>query len=546
MRSGGQILIDGLIQYGVNTAFCVPGESYLGALDAMYQRSTQIRLITCRQEGGAAYMAEAWGKLTDQPGVVFVSRGPGTSNAMIGIHTAFQDSTPLICFVGQISRRDRGREAFQELNYHQALAGVAKKVIDIDNATRIPEQLNQAWQQATTGRPGPVIVVLYEDMLKDEVEVADIVFESSSDPKHFPASPSSTATEKVQDLLAAAKRPLVICGDSSWDSECAELVARFAEQQQLPIATAFRRQDSIDNKHPHYVGELGLVAPQSLVDYLYLSDLLLVVGPRLGDITTQGYTLLQPPHGIDGQKLVHVHSAAEEINAVYRADFSIVSDSKAFLEAMVECGSSSVDRNEIIDSLNREYLSFVTTPRPVENGVRMDRVMEYLRDRLPDDSIITNGAGNYTTWPQRHYHFRLANTQLAPTNGSMGYGVPAAVAAQLARPGSIVVSFSGDGCFLMNGQEVATAVQYRLPILFLVINNNQYGTIRSHQERHYPGRVIGTDLVNPDFAALGQAFGANGYIVKETGEFEAIFEEALAADGPAVIEIVQAPQTRLP
>lgn len=537
MRKGGEILIDGLIQFGVDTAFCVPGESYLAALDAIYDRSDRLRLITCRQEGGAAYMAEAWGKISGDPGICFVSRGPGTSNAMIGIHTAFQDSTPMICFVGQVSRNDRGREAFQELDYHRTFSGVAKKVISIDNAGRIPEQLNQAWQQATTGRPGPVVVVLYEDMLRDESPVDDLFSTASSETQHHPAAPSSQAIEAVITLIEQAQKPLVICGDSSWDQTNAELIAELAHRYQLPVATAFRRQDSINNTHPNYVGEFGLTAPGPLLDYLHDADLLLVVGPRLGDITTCGYQRLPVPNGIEGQKLVHVHPAAEETNAVYCAQLSIVSRSREFLEAMLNHKPKTSDRTERIGYLHKGYLDFVNALRDPEADVRLDEIMAFLRQRLPSDSVITNGAGNYTTWPQRHYQFRLAKTQLAPTNGSMGYGVPAAISAKLARPGSIVISFSGDGCFLMNGQEVATAVQYRLPIMFIVINNNRYGTIRTHQEKHYPGRMVGTDLNNPDFAALGSAYGANGFTVENTEAFESVFEKAIKSNHPSVIEI---------
>ena len=537
MRTGGEILIDGLIQFGVNTVFCVPGESYLAALDAMHDRSDRIRLITCRQEGGAAYMAEAWGKISGAPGTCFVSRGPGASNAMIGIHTAFQDSTPMICFVGQVSRNDRGREAFQELDYHQTFSGVAKKVISIDTPDRIPEQLNQAWQQATTGRPGPVVVVLYEDMLRERSAAENLFSLSSSERQHHPAAPSPQAIESVKTLIEQAKKPLVICGDSGWDQINAELIAELAERYQVPVATAFRRQDSIDNTHPHYVGEFGLVAPEPLLDYLNEADLLLAVGLRLGDITTQGYQRLPVPDGIAGQKLVHVHPAAEETNSVYRAQISVVSDSRNFLDTMLGQDPKVENRGELIKDLHQGYLDFVTAPRNPEAGVRMDEIMAFLRQRLPSDSVITNGAGNYTTWPQRHYQFRLAKTQLASTNGSMGYGVPAAVSAKLARPESIVISFSGDGCFLMNGQEVATAVQYQLPIVFIVINNNRYGTIRTHQEKHYPGRKIGTDLNNPDFAALGRAYGANGFTVENTEEFETVFEQAIKPNNPSVIEI---------
>ncbi len=542
MRSGGEVLIKGLIDYGADTAFCVPGESYLGALDAIYQYQDQFRLITCRQEGGAAYMAEAWGKLKGRPGICFVSRGPGASNAMIGIHTAFQDSTPLICFIGQISRNDRGREAFQELDYNLAYGGVAKKVVVIDQAERIPEQLNQAWQYATTGRPGPVLVVLYEDMLKELVEVTDVPVNQSVHRGFYGPAPSQEAINQVVNLITRASRPLVLCGCSSWNRTTQKLLTELAENYQLPVATAFRRQDCFDNTHSNFIGEFGLVAPDATVEYLQQADLLLVVGPLLGDITTNGYQRLEPPLGQSAQTLVHVHPAAESINNVFHADVAIASECQHFLQSMVQQSRlhpipAAQQREELIHDLNQHYLDFLHQPRFTNDPARMDLICNFLRQRLDPEAIITMGAGNYTTWPQRHYQYRLCKTQLGSTNGSMGYGVPAAIAAKLARPESAVVSFSGDGCFLMNGQELATAVQYQLGIVFLVINNGSYGTIRAHQESHYPGRVMGTNLRNPDFAALASAYGAQGFTVERTDQFEAAFEQALAAGQPSVIEI---------
>jgi acetolactate synthase-1/2/3 large subunit len=537
MRSGGEILIEGLIKYGVSTAFCVPGESYLGALDAIYRHRDRLRLITCRHEGGASYMAEAWGKLTGQPGVCFASRGPGASNAMIGIHTAFQDSTPLICFIGQISRIDRGREAFQELDYQQVYTGVAKKVISIDNAERIPEQINQAWQCATTGRPGPVIVVLYEDMLKDEAAVKDIPVSRDTFRGFFSPAPPPAAIARVTELLHQANKPLIICGNSSWDHNTRELLTAFSEKHQIPVTTTFRRQDCFDNTHQNYIGELGLVVSEGLLDYLQQADLLLVIGPLLGDITTGGYQRLKPPLGGNNQTIVHVHPAAESMNRVYHANIAIVSHCTRFLQSIQNVAAAKTDRMALMESLHQQYLDFVNQPRPTDKNVRLDQICKFLRQRLPADTIITVGAGNYTTWAQRHYQYRQTKTQLGSTNGSMGYGVPAAIAAKLARPESTVVSFSGDGCFLMNGQELATAVQYQLAIIFLVINNSSYGTIRTHQERHYPGRVVGTDLNNPDFAALARAYGAEGFTVDRTDQFIPAFEAAMASEQPTVIEI---------
>jgi acetolactate synthase-1/2/3 large subunit len=495
-RSGGEILIDGLISHGAEKIFCVPGESYLAALDALYDRQHLIQVITCRQEGGASYMAEAYGKLTGKPGICFVSRGPGASNAMIGIHTAFQDSTPLLLFIGQIARVDVGREAFQELDYKQVYSGVAKKVITFSDAGRIPEQLGQAWQIATSGRPGPVIVELPEDMLTDQTDVADLV---PGELVH--SSPSPASIEKLSDWLGKSESPIV---------------------------------------HSHYVGELGIAPNPRLLDRVQAADLIIAVGPRLGDMTTSGYSIFDVPdrkNQKNGQKLVHAHVSAEEINAVYRADLGIVSHPEQFLKALSELPRSQIDRSESIRDGNRNYLDYLTEPRNIDASLRMDKVAELLRKRLPADAIVTNGAGNYSIWAQRHYQFRQPGTQLASTNGSMGYGVPSAIAAKLVRPDSTVISFSGDGCFLMNGQELATAVQYRLNVIFLVVNNQSYGTIRAHQQRHYPHRPVATALQNPNFAALAEAYGAFGAVVSETDQFESAFEAALNAERPALIEL---------
>ncbi len=537
MRSGGRILIDGLLGLGANTAFCVAGESFLAALDAMYEHHGNFRLITCRQEGGAAYMAEAWGKLTGQPGVCFVSRGPGATNAMVGIHTAYQDSTPVICFVGQVPRGFRGREAFQELDYHRAFDGIAKQVISIDDARRIPEQLNHAWQCATGGRPGPVIVVLYEDMLRDEVDVPDIPLSNPHAQSRFSAAPSPAAIDRVVDLLGKSERPLIICGDSSWNQDTQALLTRVADRHQIPVATAFRRQDAFDNTHTNYIGELGLMVSPVLQQYLPTADLVLVVGPRLGEMTTQGYEIIHPPTGFTGQRLVHVHPGAEVMNAVFHAELAVTSTSLAFLSAMQHVSVRDAGRRMMIKSLHERYQRWVDEPVSEGQAVRMDTICAQIRKTLPAEAVITVGAGSYTSWGQRFYQYRQSGTQLGSTNGTMGYSVPAAVAAKLFRPEVPVVSFNGDGCFLMNGQEFATAVKYGLPVVFLVINNNRLGTIRNHQERHYPGRVVGSDLTNPDFAQLAEAYGGRGYVVHRTEEFMPAFLAALEATVPSIIEI---------
>ncbi len=496
-RTGGQILIDGLVKRGVDKVFCVPGESYLGALDALYDKQEQIQLITCRQEGGASYMADAYGKLTGNPGICFVSRGPGASNAMIGIHTAFQDSTPVLLFIGQISRTDTDREAFQELNYHNVYGDVAKKVLRFNSAHRIPEQLQKAWNIAIAGRPGPVVVELPEDMLVDTAIVDDLELITPS-----PSAPDPYRVEQLLDWITAAEKPMIISGGAGWTHQCNTLLEDFSQRSLIPVATSFRRSDTFDNQHPYYAGELGLAPNPELIAATRDSDLLIVIGPRLGDITTSSYQLLtqssQSPINLD-QKLVHIHISAEEINTVFHADSGITSHPDAMLQRLCDnpieiTESQKETRKSRIDKLNQSYLNFLTTPRFTDADVRMDKVAAMLRNHLPGDAIITNGAGNYTTWAQRHYQFRQFGTQLAPTNGSMGYGVPAAVAAKIVHPERMVVSFSGDGCFLMNGQELATAVQYGLNIIFLVINNNTYGTIQMHQQRHYPDRPLGTGL----------------------------------------------------
>ncbi len=537
-RTGGQVLIDGLRNYAVDTVFCVPGESYLAALDAFYSARDAIRLITCRQEGGAAYMAEAYGKLTGRPGICFVTRGPGAANAMIGIHTAFQDSTPLLLFIGQVARADIGREAFQELDYTKVYAGVAKRVIDLRRADDIPELLAAAWQTALGGRPGPVAVVLPEDMLTDTVTVDDW-----PEPIIAPSLPDAEALRQFAALLHACARPVLLCGGAGWTARCSELLRQLSDRQALPVVTAFRRQDSFDNLHPHYIGELGLAPSPRLVECVKQADLLITVGARLGDITTAGYTLFPVP-GFDPSgrcRLVHVHIDAGELNSVYRAQLAIPSHPETFLEAALALPVRPQPQRERIAVARRHYIDFVTQPRNPQSQLGMDRITAYLRRHLPENCTITNGAGNCSTWAQRHMQFRRYPSQLAPTNGSMGYGVPAAIAAGLLRPDELIISFNGDGCYLMNGQELATAVQYGLSIIFLVINNRSYGTIRSHQQRHYPGRPIATQLHNPDFAQLAVAYGAHGVRVDRAEQFPAAFEHAVdwmkRHKKPALIEL---------
>ena len=414
-------------------------------------------------------------------------------------------------------------------------SGVAKKVISIDDANRIPEQLNQAWQTAVSGRPGPVVVVLYEDMLRDEVSVADIPPAEAY--RRFPPAPAQDAILQVAEELRSAKKPLIISGDSGWSRRHQTLLTEFSEQHQVPVAAAFRRQDSFDNTHPNYIGELGLSIAPALREYLAQSDLLLVIGPRLGEMTTDGYELIAPPLGHTGQRLVHVHPSGEEPGSVFHADVAVHSDTAEFLGTMQGISPSPGDRQELIASLHARYNAWVEEPVSEGQEPRMDSICATIRNVLPAEAVVTVGAGSYTTWGQRFYRYRLSGTQLGSTNGTMGYSTPAAIAAKLLKPETPVVSFNGDGCFMMNGQEFATAVQYGLHVVFLVINNRRLGTIRVHQERHYPGRVVGTELHNPDFAKLAEAYGGRGFTVTRTGEFASAFKDALAARVPALIDI---------
>jgi acetolactate synthase-1/2/3 large subunit len=545
-RTGAQVLVDALRIHQVDRAFCVPGESYLAVLDALYDvqpesdasqasRAGQIALHVCRQEGGAAYMAEAYGKLTGKPGICFVTRGPGATNAAIGVHTAFQDSTPMILFIGQVARGQLGREAFQEVDYRSMFGDLAKWVVQIDDAARIPELLGQAFHRACNGRPGPVVVVLPEDMLRDRVTVADAGPVIAARPY-----PDAAA----QALLLQARKPLMIVGGAGWDKDVVARCQTFAERVGIPVAASFRCQDLFDNTHPNYVGDLGLATGAALKEAVLNADVLLVVGARLGEMTTAGYTLLRSP--VPTQALIHVHLDAEEIGKVFQPRVAIVSTMAAFVEGMADWPRlASHSHTQTLRVAYEAGLQPVHGP----GAVQLSEIVCWLRDTLPDDAILTNGAGNYSAWLQRFYQFRRFRTQLGPTNGSMGYGVPAAVAAKLTAPERTVVAFAGDGCFLMNGQEFATAVQYRAGIIVIVVNNGMYGTIRAHQERHYPARVSGTVLVNPDFAAYARAFGGHGETVRETGAFAPAFERAstFAARGiPAIIEIQVDPEALTP
>jgi acetolactate synthase-1/2/3 large subunit len=537
-RIAAQILVDALKIHGVDTAFCVPGESYLAVLDALYDAREAIRLIVARQDGGAAYMAEAWAKVTGRPGVCFVTRGPGATNASVGVHTAQQDSTPMILFVGQVPGEFSDRESFQEIDYRHMFGPMAKWVAQIDRADRVHEYVSHAFHLAMSGRPGPVVLALPEDMLTQTASVAD--------PEAYQAvqaSPSAADMEKLRLLLAQAKRPLVILGGTVWSAQACRDLQAFAEDSGLPIACAFRFQDLFDNRNDHYVGDVGIGINPKLAERVRTADVLLVIGARMGEMTTGGYTLVEVPR--PKQTLIHVHAGAEELGRVYQGKLLINSGMPQIAAALKEMKVDGSAWKTLREQARAEYLEW-TKPGRNPGKVQMAEIVGWLRERLPGDAIVANGAGNFAGWISRFYRYPGLRTQVAPTNGSMGYGVPAGVAAKIARPDRVVVSVNGDGDFLMNGQELATAVQYELAIVFIVVNNGMYGTIRMHQERDYPGRVHGTSLVNPDFAALARAFGAHGETVVETAQFAPAFERALgaaqAARKPALIEVQIDPQ----
>lgn len=532
-RNGGRILIDQLQIHGVETVFCVPGESYLAALDALYD--SPIAVTVCRQEGGAAMMADAVGKLTGKPGVCFVTRGPGATNAAPAIHIACQDSTPLVLFVGQVARGMRERGAFQELDYRAVFGSIAKWVVEIEDPARIPELVARAFSVAASGRPGPVVVALPEDMLTETVKVADALPYRVAE-----AGLREEDIEAVVAALEAAERPLAILGGTRWDAEAVGQFEAIAAKQGLPVAVSFRRQMLFDANHPNFIGDLGLGANPALIAYAKSADLVLLLGGRLSEIASQSYTLFDIPE--PGTKFIHVHPDPEEIGRVYRAEIGIAASPKSFVAALAERVDRGVDRAGTIGPL-RESFEAWTTPKPRQsNGVDMGQVMTFLRDTLPPETVMTNGAGNYATWLHRFYRFTRFGTQAAPTSGSMGYCVPAAVGAARINPKRPVVAFAGDGCFLMNGQEFATAVQYELPITVIVIDNSMYGTIRMHQERHYPARVVGTELRNPDFAAYAVAFGGHGERVERTEDFADAFERARASGKPAILHVIVDPE----
>jgi acetolactate synthase I/II/III large subunit len=526
-RTGGQILIDQLVIQGVKHIFCVPGESYLAALDAMHDAPLNVTI--CRQEGGAAMMAESHGKLTGRPGICFVTRGPGATNASPGIHIASQDSTPMILLVGQVGREMRGREAFQELDYRAVFGSMVKWAIEIDCVTRIPELVARAFQVAMSGRAGPVVLALPEDVLTELGTCPDVEPVTIAESLPRPAD-----LERLERMLAQARRPVVVAGGSRWDAAATTQLVEFVTRRDLPVCVSFRRQSLFPGSHPNYFGECGAGANPALLQSIHDSDLVLLLGTRFSEIASQGYTLLDVPR--PKQKLIHVHAGAEELGRVYQPDLALNVTPTAFLRAAADSAPAHFgERKSYLAQLRKHHLSWSDKPTEGPGRFNFGRALLALRASLPPAVTVTTGAGNYAAWVNRFFQFQELGKLVAPTSGSMGYGVPAAVGALRLDPTRLVIAFAGDGCFLMNGQEFATAVQYGLPLIVIVVDNGGYGTIRMHQETHYPGRVVGTLLHNPDFAAYAVAFGGHGERVERTEDFVPAFQRARAAGKPAIL-----------
>ncbi len=534
MRHGGQILVEALKANGVRRVFSVPGESFLAVLDGLYDSG--IDNIVCRHEGGAAMMAEAYGKMTTTPGIAFVTRGPGACNASAGVHVAMQDSTPMILFVGQIARADRDRDAFQALDYRAVFGGLAKWVAEIDQTARLPEYLSRAFQVAQSGRPGPVVLALPEDMLAARVEIPDL---PAAAPRLDAVAPDAIAG--IGMALQSAERPLIIAGGTLWSQQAADDLARFAQGWGLPVAVPFRRQGHFDNAHPHYAGDLGVGMNPALGEALQQADCLLALGTRLGDTLTRGYELMDPAR--PDKRVIHIHPAPDELGRLWRPDPGLVGDPRSVIAALADLPAprGRTGWRDWTARLRAGYEAW-QQPKPTPGAVRMEEIVTWLSANLPEDAVVTNGAGNYAAFLHRYYRFRRFGTQLAPTSGSMGYGLPAAISAKIEHPDRMVVCLAGDGCLQMTVNELSTAAQYGAAVIVIVANNGRYGTIRMHQEKTYPGRVSGTDLANPDFAALARAYGGYGETVTDGADFAAAFGRAAAAGSLAVIELRLDPQ----
>lgn len=525
MRHGGQILIDQLKIQGVDRVFCIPGESYLPALDGLYESG--IQTIVGRQEGGVAMMAEASGKLTGRPGIAFVTRGPGASNASAGIHIAFQDSTPMILFVGQVDSSHRDREAFQEVDYKKMFSPLAKWVAEIDNIERLPEYISRAFNIALSGRPGPVVLSLPEDTLFAKADIPDA-------PKVNPSKQmvSEEDVNEVIDKLKLAKNPFIIVGGSGWSSEAAENLGKFAKSMGIPVGTSFRCQDYLDNRHPNYVGDVGIGINPALLKRITLADCVLVLNARLGEMTTGGYSMFDIPK--PKQYLIHIHPDPNELGSVYQPDIGLVCNSAEFIKKAVNNSKEHQNKSPTKERANYQaWQKPLTTP----GNVKMEVVIKTLSNILPEETIITNGAGNYNGWLHRYFTYKGWRTQVGSTSGSMGYGLPAAVAAKLIHHDKEVICLSGDGCFQMTMQEFGTACQYGLNIIIIISNNSVYGTIKMHQEKAFPGRPSGTSMVNPNFAELAKSYGGHGEVVLSTDQFSGALERARNSNKPAILDL---------
>lgn len=539
LRSGGQILIDGLIAQGTDIVFQVPGESFLPVLDALHDTADRIRVITCRHESGAANMAEAHGNLTGRPGICFVTRGPGAGHAAVGVLTAKQDSSPMILFVGQVDRPFRGREAFQEVDLAAMFGWTAKWVTEVDDPAKLPAVITRAFEAATEGRPGPVVIGLPEDMLDESADVEDAARISPAATK-----PAAHDVSRAAAIVREATRPLVIAGGTGWSEAACENLRDIATAWNLPVCVSFRRQDRFDNTHANYVGDLAFAMDPGLADGLASADVILALGTRLGDLATKGYSVIRPPH--PDQTLVHVYPDASELGRVFEPDLAIHACVAPFVAAWhALCASDSRGWTAWTDRLRAAYAR-TQEPGVCPGGVDLNDVIAVVRQALPPDAIVATDAGNFSQWVQRYYPFRQLGTQVAPPSGAMGYGVPAGIAAKVIHPARQVVVFVGDGGFLMTGNELATAVQHDVGVIVIVVNNAMFGTIRAHQERRYPGRVSGTGLKNPDLTALGKSFGVHATRVTRTAEFAPVFKAALAAKGPSLIEVVIDPEAISP
>jgi len=534
MRHGGQILIDQLKIQGVERVFCIPGESYLPALDGLY--GSGIETVVGRQEGGVAMMAEASGKLTGRPGVAFVTRGPGATNASAGIHIAFQDSTPMVLFIGQVDSSQRDREAFQEVDYKKMFTPLAKWVAEIDKTERIPEYVSRAFSVAVSGRPGPVILSLPEDILFAKSNVIDA-------PKIKPLRQmvSEIDVKEIITKLKNASNPFIIVGGSGWSLEASKSLGKFAKSLGIPVGTSFRCQDYLNNYHPNYVGDVGIGINPELLKRIKMADCILVLNARLGEMTTGGYSMFDIPK--TKQYLIHIHPDPNELGSVYQPDIGLVCNSADFIQKAAEISKDSQRKPPIKERKSYEaWQKIITTP----GDVKMEIVIKELSKTISEKTIITNGAGNYNGWLHRYFKYRGWRTQVGSTSGSMGYGLPAAVAAKLMYPNNEVICLSGDGCFQMTMQEFGTACQYGLNIIVIISNNSIYGTIRMHQEREFPGRPSGTSMLNPNFADLAKSYGGYGEVVLKTNQFLNALERAREANKPAIIDLRTDPKAITP